>query len=126
MNTPIDYERIVLLIYKRITGTIRTEESAELEAWRKATPENDAVYRKLTDIRFLEHEYRRLHIIDPTRPLEDMKARIRKASVFVVSGSLPDGTDPSLYKRTAEEVAREFGLVPLDDLLNRSAELAGK
>lgn len=80
MNTPIDYERIVLLIYKRITGTIRTEESAELEAWRKATPENDAVYRKLTDIRFLEHEYRRLHIIDPTRPLEDMKARIRKAS----------------------------------------------
>ena len=80
MNTPIDYERIVLLIYKRITGTIRTEESAELEAWRKATPENDAVYQKLTDIRFLEHEYRRLHIIDPARPLEDMKARIRKAS----------------------------------------------
>ena len=31
MNTPIDYERIVLLIYKRITGTIRTEESAEPE-----------------------------------------------------------------------------------------------
>lgn len=28
--------------------------------------------------------------------------------------------------RTAEEVAREFRLVPLDDLLNRSAELAGK
>lgn len=60
------------------------------------------------------------------RFLQILKARIRKASVFVVSGSLPDGTDPSLYKRTAEEVAREFGLVPLDDLLNRSAELAGK
>ena len=31
MNTLIDYERIVLLIYKRITGTIRTEESPKID-----------------------------------------------------------------------------------------------
>ena len=79
MNTTTPYERIVLLIYKRIIGTINAEESSELDAWRKANPKNDITYRKLTDIRFLEQEYRRLNIIDSTRPLADMKARIQKA-----------------------------------------------
>lgn len=34
--------------------------------------------------------------------LQILKAHICEASVLVISGSLPDGTDPSLYRRVAE------------------------
>ena len=71
---------IARLIYKRIIGTITPEETDELEAWRKADPRNEATYRRLLDTHFLEREYRRAKHIDARRPLEDMKARIRRES----------------------------------------------
>lgn len=71
---------IARLIYKRIIGTITPEETDELEAWRKADPRNEATYRRLLDTHFLEREYRRAEHIDARRPLEDMKARIRRES----------------------------------------------
>lgn len=70
--------RITLLIYKSILGTITPEESAELEQWRKADPHHEESYRRLTDVRFLEREYRRLNLIDHERPLRDMQARIKQ------------------------------------------------
>ena len=62
------------------------------------------------------------------RFLQILKARIRKASVFVVSGSLPDGTDPSLYKRAAE-IAVAAGVPVIADAVKGIApvlELPGR
>ena len=78
MKTSVENKRIVELIYKHIIGTILPEEELELEAWRKASPQHETLYQRLTDIRFLEHEYRRLNLIDTNRPLTDMQARIQQ------------------------------------------------
>lgn len=78
MKTSVENKRIVELIYKHIIGTIFPEEELELEAWRKASPQHETLYQRLTDIRFLEHEYRRLNLIDTNRPLTDMQARIQQ------------------------------------------------
>lgn len=77
-QTPTNDDRITLLIYKSIIGTITPEENAELEQWRKASPNHEKSYRRLTDVRFLEREYRRLKMTDSERPLHDMQARIRR------------------------------------------------
>mgnify|MGYP001032954842 CR=1 FL=1 len=74
----IDNDRITLLIYKSILGTITPEECAELEQWRKASPRNEESYQRLTDLHFLEHEYRRLKLVDSKRPMRDMEARIKR------------------------------------------------
>ena len=63
-QTPTHDDRITLLIYKSIIGTITPEENAELEQWRKASPNHEKSYRRLTDVRFLEREYRRLKMTD--------------------------------------------------------------
>lgn len=62
------------------------------------------------------------------RFLQILKARVREASVFVVSGSLPDGTDPSLYKRAAE-IAVAAGVPVIADAVKGIApvlELPGR
>ena len=73
-----NYERIVWLLYKRITGALTPEEKEELEEWRTASPINEESYRRLIDVGFLEQEYRRLSLVDAARPLQDMQARIRQ------------------------------------------------
>lgn len=78
MKTSEENKRIVQLIYKQIIGTILPEEVSELEAWRKASSQHEQLYQRLTDIHFLEREYRRLNLIDANRPLADMQARIQQ------------------------------------------------
>ena len=73
-----NYERIVWLLYKRITGALTPEEKEELEEWRTASPINEESYRRLIDVGFLEQEFRRLSLVDAARPLQDMQARIRQ------------------------------------------------
>ena len=73
-----NHERIVWLLYKRITGALTPEEKEELEEWRTASPINEESYRRLTDVGFLEQEFRRLRLVDAARPLQDMQARIRQ------------------------------------------------
>lgn len=52
-------ETLARLIWRRILGTIEADEAALLDEWRKASPENEATYRRLMDTAFLEREWRR-------------------------------------------------------------------
>ena len=80
MNGLSDHRHIVLLIYKQIIGCLTPEEEGELDEWRKADEWNEALFRRLTDVSFLEREFRRLNVVDPARPQADMQARIRQGA----------------------------------------------
>lgn len=77
MNTKLKQTEILSrLIWRRILGTIEAEEADVLDEWRKASPSNEAAYRRLMDTAFLEREWRRMRAVDAARPLADMRARI--------------------------------------------------
>lgn len=78
-NNP-DNERIALLIYKQITGNITEAEKQDLKEWRKQNPQNENLYQRLLDSTFLEKEFRKYQNIEYTRPMTDMKARIKRES----------------------------------------------
>ena len=80
MNGLSDHRHIVLLIYKQIIGCLTPEEEGELDEWRKADERNEALFRRLTDVSFLEREFRRLNVVDPARTQADMQARIRQGA----------------------------------------------
>lgn len=67
---------IAHLIYRRILGTITAEEIETLDTWRKVTPANEMLYRKMLDTTFLEREYKRIKTVDIARPLADMQTRL--------------------------------------------------
>lgn len=73
-----DTNNIAQLIYKKVIGQIQPEEEAWLDAWRKEDDRNEALYVQLTDVHFLEQEYRKLKQIPTERPLQDMKMRIAR------------------------------------------------
>ena len=76
-----EIRQIAQLIYRQVLGTLPPEEAEELKAWREQSGRNEALYRKLTDVRYLEQEYRKLHQVDVERPLADMKSRVARRSV---------------------------------------------
>lgn len=69
---------IIHLLFKLITGNISDEEMEILEVWRKKSVENEKVYQHLTDTQFLQEQFIRKNAISYKRPLNDMKARIRR------------------------------------------------
>lgn len=71
------HDRVVWLLYKCIIGALSSEEHEELEQWRKEDPSHERTYQRLTHVRFLEQEFRRLKLVDAERPMQDMRARIR-------------------------------------------------
>lgn len=71
-----DNEEIALLICKHIVGTVTAEELAVLDAWRKDSPQNEAVFQRLHDTKQLQVEHHRNRLTDYQRPLDDMKRRL--------------------------------------------------
>jgi len=75
MNTVPEYtEEIARLILQRISGTIGEEEAGLLDAWRKADPANEETYRRLLDSAFLERDWRRMQVVDPSPPTRAEKS----------------------------------------------------
>ncbi len=64
------------LIFKVIMGRATQDECGRLNTWRKELPENELLYRKLTDNLNIKSEYSRLKMIDPESAMNNMKARI--------------------------------------------------
>lgn len=73
-----EYDYIIQLLLKKITGGISDEELEILEEWRKKSPENEKVYRNLTDTGYLQKQFIRKEAINYERPLADMKARLQR------------------------------------------------
>lgn len=73
-----EYDYIIQLLFKKITGSISDEELEILEEWRKKSPENEKVYRNLTDTGYLQKQFIRKEAINYERPLADMKARLQR------------------------------------------------
>ena len=71
-------KRIITLITRRVLNTATPEEEAELDAWRREDPRNDALCRDLLAHGVLEQEFRRRDAVDVSRPLADMEARVRR------------------------------------------------
>lgn len=64
------------LIFKVIMGRATQDECGRLNTWRKELPENELLYRKLTNNLNLKSEYSRLKMIDPESAMNNMKDRI--------------------------------------------------
>ena len=73
-----DINQIARLIYKQIIGQLDETESERLEVWRQSSKSNEELYQRLVDCHNLEKEFKRFNQIRPERPLNDMKARIKR------------------------------------------------
>lgn len=71
---------IAELLDKSIVGVLTDEERLQLDEWRKARPEHEALYQRLHDKEYLRKEYLKRQKIDVMRPLNDMKRRIAEES----------------------------------------------
>lgn len=69
-------ERIPHLIRMYITHTINQDEMDELNAWRKASESNEKTFGRLTDMEFLQSEYRRRQAISSEKAMQDMQFRL--------------------------------------------------
>lgn len=64
------------LLYKRLVGSLTSEESDRLEHWISSNKYNEEVARRMSDRDFLEREYRTASLIDTERARSDMEMRI--------------------------------------------------
>ena len=59
MDREKEIQRISDLILRSICSTLDEDERRELEAWRRISPRNEAIYRKLAEQQFTLREYER-------------------------------------------------------------------
>lgn len=71
-------ERISILLFKCITGSITEEEQQVVDNWRQENEANERLYSRLMDTRYLEKEYHRRKMVNVQRPMEDMQRRIKE------------------------------------------------
>ena len=64
-------------IIKTLAGSATEEEKRLLESWRGESPENEALYRKLTDSDYLDREYAKWKTIESSGPYREMRSRVR-------------------------------------------------
>ncbi|MDD3200602.1 MAG: DUF4974 domain-containing protein [Bacteroidales bacterium] len=64
------------LIAKSVAGTISDLEQISLDNWRKEDASNQELYERLSDINYLQNEYRKWNSIDPKQPMKNMQRRI--------------------------------------------------
>lgn len=77
MNSDIT-QRIPALIYKYIVGSISSDERDELNCWISESPQNQALFDRMTNLNHLQGEMNRRATVDTRRPLSDMEARIER------------------------------------------------
>ena len=77
MNSDIT-QRIPALIYKHIVGNISTDERDELNSWISESPQNQALFDRMSNLNHLQGEMSRRSAVDTRRPLSDMEARIER------------------------------------------------
>ena len=77
MNSDIT-QRIPALIYKHIVGGMTPDERAELNSWISQSPENQALFDRMTNLNHLQQEMSQRAAVDTRRPLSDMEARIER------------------------------------------------
>jgi len=75
----MEEKRIAELILAFFSGRMTDEDSASLQAWREESPQNEALFRKLTASGYLEQEYSRWRAIDSQAPRTKMERRIKRA-----------------------------------------------
>lgn len=71
-----DTTKISELIFRYITSSLTDDEHRELMDWVGKSRSNGDVFRRLTDNERLKMELRRRRVVDISRPLADMQARI--------------------------------------------------
>ena len=71
--------RIAQLLAKAKTESLTGEETAELEAWRKAAPENERTYTRFMDDERLREDYRLFRQVDRERGLRTMQRRTQES-----------------------------------------------
>ncbi len=70
-------DRIITLLYLHIAGGLDDARKKELEQWCEASEANRRLFERLSDPEHLERELQRRRMVSTSRPLEDMKKRIR-------------------------------------------------
>lgn len=69
-------ERISILIYRHIIGTLTPEEKAELDEWTARSRENEKFVKRVTSPEELQRWRERRNVINTERPAHDMRLRI--------------------------------------------------
>lgn len=78
-------DKISELLYRRLIGTLTSEEQARLDAWIAEDPANAEMARRLSDGEWLAGYYRRRRMVDTSRPAADMQRRLgamRSAAMY--------------------------------------------
>ncbi len=70
-------DRISTLLYLHIAGGLDEAQSRELEEWCAESDANRRLFDRISDMNRLDGELQRRRMINTSRPLEDMKKRIR-------------------------------------------------
>lgn len=72
-------KEIARLILSYLSGSMTGEDEDALRQWRAENPSNEDIFREITENGHLEEEYVRTRSIDTSRPMADMRRRIRKS-----------------------------------------------
>lgn len=65
-----------MLLLRKIIGTLSPDEERELGNWRKESEANEALYQRMLDHEYIEHQLRQRSLINTERPMADMTQRI--------------------------------------------------
>ena len=76
-----EYFKISVLLYKKQSGLISEKEEIILEEWRNASPENQAIYTRLTTELEIEEKKIQYQDIDATRAWEKLESEIKTHQV---------------------------------------------
>jgi len=69
-------EHISALLFKKIVGSISSDEEMELTTWRKKSQEHEALYQKMLDHQYIEQQLHQRNMVNTERPLADMLHRL--------------------------------------------------
>lgn len=70
---------IARLILCYLSGRMTPEDEAALQQWRAESPSNEKIFRETVATGHLEEEYIKTSSVDTSRPMDDMRRRIRKS-----------------------------------------------
>ena len=73
-------EHISALLFKKIIGSISSDEEMELNAWRKEEAEHEKLYQRMLDYQYINRQLQKRRFVNTERPQAEMLQRIASPS----------------------------------------------
>ena len=73
-------EHISALLFKKIIGSISSDEEMELNAWRKEEVLHEKLYQRMLDYQYINRQLQKRRLVNTERPQAEMLQRIASPS----------------------------------------------